>query len=40
MGSRLENAVAEIIKEGKVRTYDMGGKNTTIDMANEIVNKL
>ncbi len=40
MGSRLENAVAEVIKDGKVRTYDMGGNNTTIDMANEIANKL
>jgi isocitrate/isopropylmalate dehydrogenase len=40
MGDRLEKAVAEVIKEGKVRTYDMGGSNTTIEMANEIANKL
>jgi isocitrate/isopropylmalate dehydrogenase len=38
--TRLEKAVADVIKEGKVRTYDMGGKNTTLDMANEIANKL
>jgi 3-isopropylmalate dehydrogenase len=40
MGTRLENAVADVIKEGKVRTYDMGGNNTTLDMANEIAKKL
>ena len=37
---RLENAVAAVIAEGKVRTYDMGGKSTTIDMANAVVGKL
>jgi isocitrate/isopropylmalate dehydrogenase len=40
MGIKLENAVADVIKEGKIRTYDMGGSNTTIEMANEIANKL
>jgi isocitrate/isopropylmalate dehydrogenase len=40
MGTKLESAVAEVIKEGKVRTYDMGGSNTTIGMANEIAKKL
>ncbi|OGS05281.1 MAG: 3-isopropylmalate dehydrogenase, partial [Elusimicrobia bacterium RIFCSPLOWO2_02_FULL_61_11] len=29
----IEDAVAEVIAEGKVRTYDMGGSATTIDMA-------
>ena len=33
---RLEAAVARVIKEGKVRTYDMGGKNTTIEVAKEV----
>jgi len=37
---KLEKAVAEVIKEGKVRTYDMGGSGSTLDMANEIANKL
>lgn len=32
----LENAVAKVIQEGKVRTYDMGGNSSTLDMANEI----
>ncbi len=36
----LESAVAEVIREGKVRTYDMGGTNTTLEMASEIAAKL
>jgi 3-isopropylmalate dehydrogenase len=40
MAEKLEKSVAEVIKEEKVRTYDMGGSNTTIEMANEIANKL
>jgi isocitrate/isopropylmalate dehydrogenase len=39
-GTALERAVAEVIKEGKVRTYDMGGKDTTLDMAKAIAAKL
>jgi len=39
-GTRLENAIAEMLKEGKVRTYDMGGKNTTMDAANAVAGKL
>ena len=31
-----EEAVAEVIKEGKVRTYDLGGNSTTLDVANEV----
>jgi len=33
---RLESAVTRVIKEGKVRTYDMGGKDSTIDVAKEV----
>lgn len=36
----LEAAVAQVIKEGKVRTYDMGGSSTTIQMAQAIAEKL
>ncbi len=36
MATRLEAAIARVIKEGKVRTYDMGGKNTTLEVAKEI----
>jgi isocitrate/isopropylmalate dehydrogenase len=37
---RLEEATAEVIKDGKVRTYDMGGGNTTLEMAEAIATKL
>ncbi len=36
----LEGAVAEVIKEGKVRTYDMGGAATTLDMGAAVAAKL
>ncbi len=38
--ARLEGAVAEVIREGHVRTYDMGGKASTIDMAEAIAAKV
>jgi len=40
MAARLEDAVAAVIREGKVRTYDMGGKSGTSEMAVEIARKL
>ncbi|MFC2130629.1 isocitrate/isopropylmalate dehydrogenase family protein [Bacteroidota bacterium] len=40
MAVRLENATAEVIKEGKVRTYDMGGTNKTLEIAEAIAEKL
>jgi len=36
----LEGALAEVIKEGKVRTYDMGGTSTTLDTAKAVADKL
>jgi isocitrate/isopropylmalate dehydrogenase len=36
MAERLEKAIAAVIKEGKVRTYDMGGENTTTDLAEAV----
>jgi 3-isopropylmalate dehydrogenase len=39
-GSRIEAAVAEVIREGKVRTYDMGGTATTIDMGKAIAERV
>jgi len=36
----LEGAVAQVIQEGKVRTYDMGGTSTTLQMAEAIAQKL
>jgi 3-isopropylmalate dehydrogenase len=38
--ARLEAAVAEVIREGKMRTYDMGGSHTTMEMAHGIARKL
>jgi isocitrate/isopropylmalate dehydrogenase len=38
MAARLETAIARAIKEGRVRTYDMGGKDSTLDVAKEIAN--
>ena len=40
MGNRLENSIATVIKEGKVRTYDMGGSNTSLEIAEEVAKKL
>ena len=39
-GVHLERATAEVIREGKVRTYDMGGSNKTLEMAQAIAAKL
>ena len=36
----LEGAIAEIIREGRVRTYDMGGQATTLEMAAAVAAKL
>lgn len=38
--SSLESAIAEVIKEGKVRTYDMGGTSTTLEVAEAVAAKL
>ena len=40
MARRLENAVAAVIAQGKVRTYDMGGAASTLDMAKAVVANL
>jgi 3-isopropylmalate dehydrogenase len=36
MATRLESAIARVIAEGKVRTYDMGGKASTLDVAKAV----
>ena len=36
MATRLESAIARVIKEAKVRTYDMGGNASTPDVAKAI----
>ncbi len=40
MAKRLEDAVAAIIAEGEIRTYDMGGSDTTSEMADAIAANL
>jgi isocitrate/isopropylmalate dehydrogenase len=36
----LEGAIAAVIAEGQVRTYDMGGEDGTLDMARAVADKL
>ena len=36
----LEQAIATVIAEGKTKTYDMGGNSSTLDMAQEVVERL
>lgn len=38
--AKIENATAAVIKEGKVRTYDMGGSHKTLEMAEAIAKKM
>ncbi len=39
-GARVERAVAEVIREGRVRTYDMGGSAGTLEMARAVAERL
>ncbi|MGZ7066045.1 MAG: isocitrate/isopropylmalate family dehydrogenase, partial [Candidatus Aminicenantales bacterium] len=36
----IEEAVAAVIKEGKVRTYDMGGSSTSLDVGRAVAGRL
>jgi 3-isopropylmalate dehydrogenase len=36
----VEDAVREVLKEGKVRTYDLGGNSKTSEVGDEIVRKI
>jgi 3-isopropylmalate dehydrogenase len=36
----LEDAIAGVILDGKVRTYDMGGDSSTLDVANAVAERL
>ncbi|MBN2603800.1 MAG: isocitrate/isopropylmalate dehydrogenase family protein [Candidatus Thermoplasmatota archaeon] len=36
----LETAIASIVSEGKVKTYDLGGSNTTLEVAEEIAKRI
>jgi isocitrate/isopropylmalate dehydrogenase len=36
----VEEAVMEVLSEGKTRTYDLGGNSTTQDVSNALVEKI
>ncbi len=38
--SRVEQAVGRVIQEGRVKTYDMGGQHTTLEMADAVARYL
>jgi 3-isopropylmalate dehydrogenase len=40
MGNRLEAAVAAVVRDGSARTYDMGGRSGTLEMAEAVGRKL
>jgi len=40
MALSLEEAIAAVIREGKVRTYDLGGNSTALDVANAVAERL
>ncbi len=40
MANALETAIAKVIAEGKVRTYDMGGDSSTLDVAHAILENI
>lgn len=40
MADALDKAIAAVIAEGKVRTYDMGGTNTTLEVAQAVADRL
>ncbi len=37
---RLEDSIATVIREDKVRTYDMGGSSSTLDVAREVAGEM
>jgi 3-isopropylmalate dehydrogenase len=40
LGERVERATAAVIRQGQVRTYDMGGSHTSLEMAEAIAKEL
>jgi isocitrate/isopropylmalate dehydrogenase len=36
---KLENAIAQVIKEGKIKTYAVSGSNTSLEVAREVSKK-
>jgi len=40
LGNRVDRAVAQVVAEGKIKTYDMGGTNTTLEMGRAVADHL
>jgi isocitrate/isopropylmalate dehydrogenase len=40
LADNVEGAIAAVIREGQVRTPDMGGRNTTMELARAVAGKL
>ncbi|MFX1250109.1 MAG: isocitrate/isopropylmalate dehydrogenase family protein [Promethearchaeota archaeon] len=40
ISQQIEKGVADVIVEGNVRTYDLGGSSTTLEVAKEVVKKM
>ncbi len=40
MADALEIGIATVIHEGKIRTYDLGGDNTTLEVAEAVITHL
>ena len=40
VGARLEKAVKDVLVEGKIRTYDLGGKSSTTEVADAISERI
>lgn len=38
--ARLESAITSVVSEGSVKTYDMGGNSSTLEVAEEVARKL
>ncbi len=38
--NKIEQAIIEVLKEGKVRTYDLGGKSSTSEVGDAVVEKI
>ncbi|MFX0015341.1 MAG: isocitrate/isopropylmalate dehydrogenase family protein [Promethearchaeota archaeon] len=40
IAKNIEEGIAIVIREGKVKTYDMGGSSSTLEVAEEVVKKM
>lgn len=40
MAIALENSIAKVIADGEIKTYDMGGESTTLDVARAVASNL